>query len=71
MIKMKTPLHWEKDDDWHYGICSNCAHNSHEKIKMVKKKIKENGSSVKRGSFDCAGEIEVWICPICGYCREL
>jgi hypothetical protein len=62
---MKTPKHWEKNNDWHHGICYSCMHNSHEKVKMRKEKIKRTGRP------DCKDEVEVWICPVCGYCREL
>ena len=68
-MAMKTPLFWEKDDDWHYAVCGSCLHNSHETVKMVRQKIWRTGNP------DCAGgnenELDVWICPVYGFCMEL
>lgn len=65
LMAMKTPLNWEKHDHWHFAICGSCLNNSHDRVEMIRKKIKSTGNP------DCEGEVELWICPVCGHCREL
>jgi RNase P subunit RPR2 len=63
-MTVKTPMHWELDDDWKHGICNSCVHNSHERVQMVRQ-------TTRTGNPDDEKVIEVWSCPACGYSREL
>ena len=52
------------DESWTYGYCESCLRNAHEKVKMVKIKIKSGDPEGKHSK-------EMWVCTQCGSTRWL
>lgn len=49
---------------WSCGICQSCWKNSHEEVKMIREKIVS-------GDIEGKYSKEVYVCPVCGFTREI
>ena len=49
---------------WTCGICQPCLKNSHIEVKMIKEKIIS-------GDIEGKYSKEVYVCPACGFTREI
>ncbi|MEM5794457.1 MAG: hypothetical protein QXS48_00520 [Candidatus Aenigmatarchaeota archaeon] len=49
---------------WTFGFCETCLKNSHEKVKLVKRKIVS-------GDLEGKYSKEFWVCPVCGATKRL
>jgi len=49
---------------WTFSICEICLKNSHEKVKLVRKKIISGDPEGKYSK-------EFWVCPVCGATKRL
>ena len=52
-------------DSWTFGVCENCRQNP-EKVKMVKEAMVSGDPEGEYSSTE-----RIWVCPKCGYSREL
>ncbi|MEM5843655.1 MAG: hypothetical protein QXX07_00375 [Candidatus Aenigmatarchaeota archaeon] len=49
---------------WTFGFCETCLKNSHEKVKLVRRRIIS-------GDLEGKCSREFWVCPICGATKRL
>jgi len=55
---------WMTGRTWSCGICQSCWKNSHEEVKMIREKIVS-------GDIEGKYSKEVYVCPVCGFTREI
>jgi len=55
---------WMNGWTWTCGICQSCLKNSHKEVKIIKEKVI---SGDVKGMYSK----EIYVCPVCGFTREL